>query len=175
MATGYVAEAQELARQSISDLMLEALEPGSTIFTDFVSHLCHAFRCLGTETMSGPDGELQGRLYAEIAGCASPRVVNSSAPGLELGPMMLRAGETWRLSLSGSSVREQLLFGPTSGSPAADSSGLTQVAPRNRGDVTEPELRASARQGVLAVLSIWECAGHQLPEPGGVVEFVEMR
>ena len=66
-----VAKAQEVARQSISELMLETLDPDSTIFTEHVAHLCHAFCSLGARTMSGPAGELQGRLYVEIAGCAS--------------------------------------------------------------------------------------------------------
>ena len=83
MAIGDVAQAQELARQSISELMLEALEPGSTIFTDFVSHLCHAFRALATSSpAAGPAAQLQGRLYDEIAGCAAAvRLERRSAGG----------------------------------------------------------------------------------------------
>lgn len=59
------------ADSAIRELLVAALAPGSTIFTDHVSHLCQAYRHLGgMQMVTARDADLRDRLYRALAACA---------------------------------------------------------------------------------------------------------
>ena len=73
------------ADKAIRELLLAALTPESTIFTDHVSHLCQAYKILGSmQIVSGRDAELRDRLYRALAAGARrtmPGTGRSDGPG----------------------------------------------------------------------------------------------
>ena len=68
---GMTSPSQMNADKAIRELLLAALTPESTIFTDHVSHLCHAYMLLGgMQMVTGRDADLRDRLYRALAACA---------------------------------------------------------------------------------------------------------
>ena len=82
---GMSSPSQMDADSAIRELLLAALTPESTIFTDHVSHLCQAYRLLGGMRMvAGRDADLRDRLYRALAACARrtmPGAKASDGPG----------------------------------------------------------------------------------------------
>jgi hypothetical protein len=73
------------ADKAIGELLLAALTPESTIFTDHVSHLCYAYRLLGgMQMVTGRDADIRDHLYQALAACARrtmPGAGGSQGPG----------------------------------------------------------------------------------------------
>jgi hypothetical protein len=69
------------ADAAIRELLLAAIKPDSSVFTDHVAHLCQAYSLLGgMQSATGRDADLRDNLYRALAACARRAMPGTRKP-----------------------------------------------------------------------------------------------